>query len=240
MLTFNSSKPISPCQFMPAQRSYLKLEQAKPINLDNVLIHTSYVTRPFSSNGLNQMSKTMHNLKLYHKMSPDILVHGPSNPDEYSNFGLGLELLNNLPHKTNIEIPSFSKQLIAMMDKPFTFIDEYLKFVVDNNFPIVLDTAHLHANGLNVNEMITLFEKYKDSYKYIHLNGNEKAKYLSDIHCPITSDRNKILHVDRLLSNIPKDKIIISESPCGDWNYWVNLSKEYGWNLVKFDEHLNY
>ena len=240
MLTFNSSIPISPCQYMPAQRSYLKMEQAKPINKEDILIHTSYVTRPFSTNGLNQMSKTMRNLKLYHQMSTDILVHGPSNPDEYNNFGLGLGLLNKLQHKTHIEIPSFSKQLIALMDEPYKFIDEYLKFIVDNNFPIVLDTAHLHANGLSTQEMIELFDKYKNNYKYIHLNGNEKAKYLSDIHCPITSETNKIKHVDKLLKALPKDKIIISESPCGDWDYWVNLSKKYGWKLIEFNKYLNY
>lgn len=240
MFTFNSSKPISPCQIMPVQRSYLKESQAKPIGKKDILIHASYVTRPFSNNSLSVMSKTFHNLELYHKMSEDILVHGPSNPDEYNNFGLGLDFLKKLPHKTNIEIPSFSKKLLATIDDHFKFVDEYLNNIVINDFPIVLDTAHLHANGLSTKEMILLFDKYKDNYKYIHLNGNEKNKFLSDVHCPITSELNKMTNVDLLLKSMPHDKIIISESPCRDWDYWVELCKKYKFKLIDFDEALNY
>ena len=240
MFTFNSSKPISPCQMMPVQRSYLRESQAKPINKENILIHTSYVTRPFSNNSLSVMSKTFHNLELYHKISKDILVHGPANVNEYNNFGLGLSFLNKLPNKTHIEIPSFSKELLQIIDNHFEFINNYLDSVVNNNFPIVLDTAHLHANGLNTKEMILLFDKYKNNYKYIHLNGNTKSKFLSDVHCPITSELNKMTNIDLLLKSLPKDKIIISESPCHDWNYWVDLCKKYDFKLVDFDEALNY
>ena len=240
MFTFNSSKPISPCQYMPAQRSYLKESQAKPVNKKDILILTSYVTRPFSKNSLSMISKTFHNLELYHKMSEDILVHGPANPDEYNNFGLGLSFLNKLPNKTINEIPSFSKKLLSTIDDYFKFINDYLDVIVNNGFPIVLDTAHLHANGLNTKEMILLFDKYKNNYKYIHLNGNEKNKFLSDVHCPITSELNKMTHVDLLLKSLPKDKIIISESPCRDWNYWVDLCKTYKFKLIDFNESLNY
>jgi endonuclease IV len=258
MLSFNistSDKKLSkdPCQIMPIQRKYLTqsiVNSYENVNNKNILIHTSYVTKIFTNNALNMLSKVQYNLKCYIELakkigSKYILIHGPSSKEEYDNFGKGLQVIKQLFNDTDInvciEIPSFARSLLTTITDNYNFINNYLDFIIEKlNCEIVLDTAHLHANGLGGKDIAQLIQKYKDNYTFIHLNGNSKAKYCSDVHTPIESSSDKLTYVSFILESIPKDKYLISESPCGDWNYWVELCKKYNLKLVDFNDNYNF
>ena len=271
ILTFNKSSSdkkglnenFDPCQIMVTQRKYLNTEIVNSFieaeKEHKILIHTSYVTKVFSPNAINYLSKVRKNLSEYILVAKKIktkyvLIHGPSTLNEYKNFGFGLQLIIEIFQNTDIipciEIPSFSKDLIKYIDENFKsnytffiklYFDTVLTILKQLQPQIVIDTAHLHANGLNVDEMIELFDEYKDFYDFIHLNGNKREKFLSDIHVPINHDENKIQNVDKLLKYLSTmNKISVSECGVLNWDYWEKLSEKYKFKLVKYDENYNY
>ena len=120
----------------------------------------------------------------------------------------------------------------------YNFICEYLNTVtsfkpVNNQFQIVLDTAHLHSNGLNGIEIIKLCNEYLSYYDFIHMNGNIKDQFKPDIHTPIDSVNDKIKFSEHVVRNIAKlNKICICETKDGDYEYYQELSEEYGYSIV--------
>lgn len=190
-----------------------------------------------------------------------ILFHGPANIDDYHNFTNGLSNIDlNIKDKIIcIEIPAFSKAFIdyikqnpinnslnnsnnQQINQPlnpyYNFICEYLNTVtsfkpVNNQFQIVLDTAHLHSNGLNGIEIIKLCNEYLSYYDFIHMNGNIKDQFKPDIHTPIDSVNDKIKFSEYVVRNIAKlNKICICETKDGDYEYYQELSEEYGYSIV--------
>ena len=189
-----------------------------------------------------------------------ILFHGPANIDDYHNFTNGLSNIDlNIKDKIIcIEIPAFSKAFIDYIkqnpinnspsnpsnnsNQPlnpyYNFICEYLNTVtsfkpVNNQFQIVLDTAHLHSNGLNGIEIIKLCNEYLSYYDFIHMNGNIKDQFKPDIHTPIDSVNDKIKFSEYVVRNIAKlNKICICETKDGDYEYYQELSEEYGYSIV--------
>ena len=162
-----------------------------------------------------------------------------------------------------IEIPAFSKAFIdyikqnviikssnnsnnqqinqssnQQLNPYYNFICEYLNTVtsfkpVNNQFQIVLDTAHLHSNGLNGIEIIKLCNEYLNYYDFIHMNGNIKDQFKPDIHTPIDSVNDKIKFSEYVVRNIAKlNKICICETKDGDYEYYQELSEEYGYSIV--------
>ena len=120
----------------------------------------------------------------------------------------------------------------------YNFICEYLNTVtsfkpVNNQFQIILDTAHLHSNGLNGIEIIKLCNEYLNYYDFIHMNGNIKDQFKPDIHTPIDSVNDKIKFSEYVGRNIAKlNKICICETKDGDYEYYQELSEEYGYSIV--------
>lgn len=147
------------------------------------------------------------------------IINSPSNPSNDSN-----------------------KQINQSSDQPlnpyYNFICEYLNTVtsfkpVNNQFQIVLDTAHLHSNGLNGIEIIKLCNEYLNYYDFIHMNGNIKDQFKPDIHTPIDSVNDKIKFSEYVVRNIAKlNKICICETKDGDYEYYQELSEEYGYSIV--------
>lgn len=147
------------------------------------------------------------------------IINSPSNPSNNSN-----------------------KQINQSSDQPlnpyYNFICEYLNTVtlfkpVNNQFQIVLDTAHLHSNGLNGIEIIKLCNEYLNYYDFIHMNGNIKDQFKPDIHTPIDSVNDKIKFSEYVVRNIAKlNKICICETKDGDYEYYQELSEEYGYSIV--------
>ena len=146
------------------------------------------------------------------------IINSPSNPS------------NDL----NIQINQSNQPL----NPYYNFICEYLNTVtsfkpVNNQFQIVLDTAHLHSNGLNGIEIIKLCNEYLNYYDFIHMNGNIKDQFKPDIHTPIDSVNDKIKFSEYVVRNIAKlNKICICETKDGDYEYYQELSEEYGYSIV--------
>lgn len=148
----------------------------------------------------------------------NVITNSPSNPSNNSN-----QQINQ------------SKQ---PLNPYYNFICEYLNTVtsfkpVNNQFQIVLDTAHLHSNGLNGIEIIKLCNEYLNYYDFIHMNGNIKDQFKPDIHTPIDSVNDKIKFSEYVVRNIAKlNKICICETKDGDYEYYQELSEEYGYSIV--------
>ena len=150
----------------------------------------------------------------------DQITNSPSNPSNNSD---------------NQQINQSSNQ---PLNTYYNFICEYLNTVtsfkpVNNQFQIVLDTAHLHSNGLNGIEIIKLCNEYLSYYDFIHMNGNIKDQFKPDIHTPIDSVNDKIKFSEYVVRNIAKlNKICICETKDGDYEYYQELSEEYGYSIV--------
>ena len=146
------------------------------------------------------------------------IINSPSNPSNNSNKQINQ---SNQP-----------------LNPYYNFICEYLNTVtsfkpVNNQFQIVLDTAHLHSNGLNGIEIIKLCNEYLSYYDFIHMNGNIKDQFKPDIHTPIDSVNDKIKFSEYVVRNIAKlNKICICETKDGDYEYYQELSEEYGYSIV--------
>ena len=142
---------------------------------------------------------------------------------------------NSSNNSNNQQINQSSNQ---QLNPYYNFICEYLNTVtsfkpVNNQFQIVLDTAHLHSNGLNGIEIIKLCNEYLNYYDFIHMNGNIKDQFKPDIHTPIDSVNDKIKFSEYVVRNIAKlNKICICETKDGDYEYYQELSEEYGYSIV--------
>ena len=149
----------------------------------------------------------------------DQITNSPSNPSNNSN--------KQINQSSNQQLNPY-----------YNFICEYLNTVtsfkpVNNQFQIVLDTAHLHSNGLNGIEIIKLCNEYLNYYDFIHMNGNIKDQFKPDIHTPIDSVNDKIKFSEYVVRNIAKlNKICICETKDGDYEYYQELSEEYGYSIV--------
>lgn len=241
----------SPYQIVPFRYFCPDLEFKSYPKVDfqnNILIHSSFTTKPFGNNQLNT-DKSFKNLSYYNLLADKlntkyILIHGPMNVEEYNNFNEGLKHIDNAFDNKIIciEIPAFAKALHMFKNKSnindYDFIINYINNIINfkgnNQFQIVLDTAHLHSNGLSANIMIELLDKFKDYYDFIHLNGNIKDKYTSDIHTQLDSVNDKIDNSYLLWEFVVKlNKICICETKNGDYNYYKLIAKEYGYNIVE-------
>lgn len=267
IITFNKSTTDredfllnhSPYQIVPLHDkffypAYLKT-LPEPSFSNNILIHSSFTTRPFSNKQLrNDYCNT--NLRGYNSIADRlktkyILFHGPANPEEFDNFKDGLSDIDKCFNNKIIciEIPAFTKAMNEMINKfnvsHYDFIDKYFKTVIDysgkNEFQLVIDTAHMHANGLNGKEMFKLMEKYCDWYDFIHMNGNIKDKFKPDVHTQLDSINDKIEFSEYLLRKIVSlNKICVCETKDGDYEYYEEISKEYGYGLVEPNELYSY
>ena len=153
----------------------------------------------------------------------NVITNSPSNPSNNSNQQINQS--SNQPSN-------------QPLNPYYNFICEYLNTVtsfkpVNNQFQIVLDTAHLHSNGLNGIEIIKLCNEYLSYYDFIHMNGNIKDQFKPDIHTPIDSVNDKIKFSEYVVRNIAKlNKICICETKDGDYEYYQELSEEYGYSIV--------
>lgn len=247
----------SPYQIVPTRNYYDKnlMSTYPTIDFENkILIHTSFSTRPFGNKQLNN-SSSYGNLNCYQVLSNNlntkyILIHGPANEEEYNNFNNGLIHIDKAFKNKIIciEIPAFTKNFhIFKKDiDDFEFIDNYLNIIYNfkgnnNTFQMIIDTAHLHSNGLNSSQMFQLLDKYKDNYDFIHLNGNIRDKYTSDIHTQLDSINDKIENSSYLWENVVNlNKICICETKNGDYDYYKLIANEYNYNIVDYNKYYDY
>ena len=263
----NYNKPL---QIMPATTQYLndnainnyplcKTDDDKFIN-DSV-IHTSYITRPWG--GLldeNRFNKFKYLMTKYVKLCYQLkykrlLVHLPSTTSELNNLSEGMNVLikmfNKVPNVILVlEIPSFKSGFKCdVVDYLFNVVINYFDKFVNHNVELCIDTAHMFANGVDCKEMINILEttrnniKLIDCCKIIHLNGNLNPQYKSDIHCPIFDKRNKMSNINLLMEYLSnKNKILIAENTKqhADYNEWKQFADQYNINIVEYNEHGQY
>lgn len=148
------------------------------------------------------------------------------------------QIINSPSNQSNNSNKQINQSSNQPLNPYYNFICEYLNTVtsfkpVNNQFQIVLDTAHLHSNGLNGIEIIKLCNEYLSYYDFIHMNGNIKDQFKPDIHTPIDSVNDKIKFSEYVVRNIAKlNKICICETKDGDYEYYQELSEEYGYSIV--------
>jgi endonuclease IV len=237
------------CQILPVQRGFLNDKIIETYykginNRNNVLIHVSYMCRLFSPAAFTYESKIKALLRQYIKLAKrirtnDILIHGPSNTNEFKNFVTGLELIKSTVESENykgsihIEIPCFSKELLESMSNKFKFCEEYLDTISKFNFGIVFDTAHTFNNGLTNEEVIKLMKKYNKYVTWVHLNGNIRPPSTSDNHCPMFDPKNLIPDYIQFCSDIAKlNKKCISETIHKEYKDWEDFCKQTNFKLV--------
>ena len=254
-----------PFQIMPSTRTVLSdksINSYPKCNNENILIHMNYITKVFKNeaienNSFERISLRQH-VKLARKLgTKNILIHMPSNENELNNLGVGFkvmydELISN-GMIVHLEIASWSKQLISKLTKDTqpkeyvtNFITKILSFMntfAYNDFHIVIDTAHLHANGCDEDDMEYIIMKFKDKIKYIHFNGNINNKFTCDSHTAMFANNNKIKNWQKLSEFCAKlNKICIAEitKTGSEWNEWVNYANEYGFKLVEYNNKYSF
>lgn len=198
-----------------------------------------------------------------------LLVHGPESINEWKLFYGTIDVLKQIVKKVNsanklnkckaeiiIEMPSFKSGFIDYLKTEISltcnkdiknisavdYISYYFDCITKNGFEIVLDTAHLFANGCNVDQMITLFEKYKSNMHICHLNGNKSVQFHPDNHCPIFVEKNNIKDYPKLMEYLSKtDLILVAENGSDGVEYtdWEKFAKQFNLKIVPFNERLN-
>lgn len=232
-------------------------------------VHTSYLTRVFSEKILSVQNFQRTNLLNYLALAErigfsSILIHGPESMREWrfidSSFEIVKELNKEHPDvNVIVEIPSFKGDFINELKQLMTedssvkysksseisvtdYISYYLDRIIKNGFEIVLDTAHLFANGCTVEDMIALFTKYAKNMRICHLNGNKNKMFTSDAHCPIFSTKNQIEKVDVLMRFLAKTSLLmITENTSDGTDYvsWQRFAEFYDLKIIANHENIN-
>lgn len=232
-------------------------------------VHTSYVTRAFGEKMLLpgfQRINILNYLALADRIGFQyVLVHGPESMKEWRILDASLQILHELEEKSKktakiiIEMPAFKgnfinelKELMSTDNsykksdvKDITVLDYltyYFEHITAYNFDIVLDTAHLYANGATVEDMIELYKRFAKNMKITHLNGNKNRQFTSDNHCPIFSDKNKIEGVDRLMTYLSTTNLVlITENASDGVEYieWKRFADKFKISIVPDHPNLN-
>ena len=266
----NVASVSEPFQIMPATRTIISDKQIDAyhnMTNTNIILHMNYITRVFKAEAIESNSKERYSLQQYVKLATklgtkNILLHLPSSSSEMSNLGIGMKVMYDEIIRKNmilhLEIPSWTKEYIrdlhintsASETNTTALVTEYLTKVVKiiDSFPkdscfIVLDTAHLFANGCEANDMIAIVTKFRPYMRYLHLNGNVNYKFTSDSHVPMFSGKNKIKNFDQLCTVIASANLIcIAEvtKEGAEWKDWETFANSFGFKLVKFNKYYCY
>ena len=266
------SKYLQPMQIMPQQRKTITasmLETFPEIKRKRIAcVHTSYVTRPFGEKFLVpgfQQINIVNYLELAKKIGfSNVLVHGPESMKEWTLLEPSLQILHELEQRVKdptviIEMPAFKGNFINELkglmarDESYEkkkpeeitvkdYISYYFDHIVSHNFDIVLDTAHLHANGCTVDDMLFLFKRYEKSMKIVHLNGNKNKMYTSDAHCPMFSERNTIKDVDKLMRYLSSTSLVLiteNATEGAEYKQWQQFAEKYKLKIIPEHPNLN-
>lgn len=277
LLTFNKSITNrgdfaidrNPYQIMPERSRFITDPFVKSFpqcdKENDILIHVSYITRPFSSTYIacDRISNLRSGLAGYVNLAKrlntkHILIHGPDNADGWSNLGIGMGIIRDAIKGTNImihiEVPSMSVELLKSLRTSLEkeswdsanslYIDSILQFKNELNgqLRIVLDTAHLHANGMNGEQIGQAIESYRNDSVFVHLNGNERAQFTHDSHCQIFSTLNKIPNVDKLMkfvSEIPLIYVAENNKHSSSYDEWKGFCTKHNLDIVPYNDGLS-
>lgn len=266
----NIASVSEPFQMMPATRTIMsdkQIEAYKNAANDKIILHMNYVTRVFKPEAIEVESKERYSLRQYVKLATklgtrNILLHLPCSSNEMSNLGIGMKVMHDEIIRKNmilhLEIPSWTKEYIKELglnastsegngtEAVIEYLTKVLKII--ESFPkdscfIVLDTAHMFANGCEADDMIRIVQKFRPFMRYLHLNGNVNYKFTSDSHVPMFSGKNKIKNFEGMCSAIASEGLIcVAEvtKEGGEWKDWEDFAERFGFRLVKFNEKFCY
>lgn len=265
VLTFNASvvdKNVvtvikEPFQIMPSTRNYLTdatISKYPESGNENLLIHMNYITKPFGDNAIESNSRVRYSLRQYCKLvqqlkTKDVLIHMPSNLNELRNLTQGLSVINDelCSHGVHVhlEIACWSMELANELKVNQSNAVECVSKFIDTiltrcaryggKFSIVLDTAHLLANGCSAEKQMILFDKYRNHMKYAHLNGNLNGMFTSDSHVPIWHTKSRLVDFQTLSRHVSGLGLIcVAEITKAGDNYdrWKQFSDSMGFELV--------
>ena len=248
-----------PFQIMPGGRKVVSsadIEKFPTGKNPNVLIHSTYICRPFGDESKSDLAR--HCLKGYAQIarrlgSRNVLVHMPYSPAELERFGPGIELIRESlePYECELHLEtepltiSLRKQLDLSEGNAYSVYTSYVEklFEVAPDAKLVVDTAHLFANGLDTDDQIRFIEKFKSKITFIHLNGNMNGKFRPDKHVPMFDARNKLCAADKLSSYIAKLRkmCIVENSTEGATRpKWDEYADRFGFSIVSNFECFSY
>lgn len=249
-----------PFQIMPGGRSTLTTDELTtflPSSDPNILIHASYITRPFSASPKPYTKLNLKNYSLLAKRlgTKNILIHMPSSCEEYEHYTNGIEMIceyicsqdcichletNPLTKDLRLELGITKTNAVEEYEKYIKTLFDLLPDKYCKSFRIVVDTAHLFANGFSGEDIIKFLKKHESKIEFIHLNGNKNAMFTRDNHVPMyDSIANKIDHVDEIMKEISKmKKFLIAEDSTvkGTYEEWKEFCKKYGIKIVEYNK----
>ena len=218
ILTFNAStvnrKQLSlikcPFQIMPGGRSTLtSADVEKFIESKNpdILIHSSYITRPFGKAGpVTEMN--LHNyVELGKRLgTKDILMHMPSSKQEYENFQRGLSMLIDIVIRkgfnVHLEITAFAKDLRSKLE---LCLEELPKIKLIKHLNTIVHDSHDIDSGRDVdheNPMKISMNSSASGEIELKINGRasdtSKPETYQELSFKIISD-----YIDELFGYIP-------------------------------------
>lgn len=248
-----------PFQVMPGGRSVLSSKQIDEFPTGenpNVLIHSTYIVRPFGDPEKLHVAKLCltNYARLAKKIgSTAVLVHMPASPNELTRFGQGIELIDEcltpygcvLHLETEPLTKSMRDKLEMNEENAYEIYCNYTDrlFEVARDARLVVDTAHLFANGLSADDQISFIERYKEQIDFIHLNGNSNNRFHSDKHTPMFSANNKIANSDKLVRAIVAlGKTCIAENSTEGSTRakWIDYADKLGFILPPNFKCFNY
>ena len=241
--------PDYPVQIIPYSRTRINEAEIKcyPIRTVNNggVVHVSYLCHPFGKRFEEFSNVNM--LKTYKKLCERIkynfLCHGPSNSFEMENIEKGMavirEVFKDFTETVIIEIPSFNSGMKIPLDDYISKISK--EFPETTKFGFCIDTAHMWANGCDTQEIIRLCKKYKNLITVIHLNGNEKEQFRSDVHVEIFNSKSKLTNIKDMMNFFKENKwLMIAEVTRAEFGYndWKTFADSYEIPIVDFSPKL--
>lgn len=253
----------TPIQCMPStQRSLADntIDAYPVMHNSSILIHMNYTTKVFNNKAIENNSYERYTLRQYVKLAnklgtKDILIHLPESINELYNLQSGIQVIKeeiiNQGCTVHLEIPSWSHDLLQAIknmsgsDDPIEYTNYYFTTILDEltalpvlTYYLVMDTAHLFANGCGGKQIIKIIDRHIDLIKYIHFNGNINVMFKSDIHVQMFSPKNKITDWNLLSTYCSgAGKVCVAENTKQHvtWDEWMRFADEYNFELVPFN-----
>jgi len=241
--------PEFPVQIIPYSRTRIIEQEINcyPIRSKNNggIVHSTYLCRPFGKK-LEQFDN-INVLRTYktlcERIKYNFLVHGPANDFEMSNLEKGFSILREVfkdfNQKVLIEIPSFNSGFKIPVPE---YLEKILsEFPEGSKFEICLDTAHMFANGCQTNDIIEICKRFEKYVSVIHLNGNEKEQFQSDVHVEIFNPESKMKNIKEMMQYfVSKKFLLVAEIRRGKYGYsdWKKFCDSYNLPIVDFSEKL--
>lgn len=205
---------------------------------------------PFGREDLRYMS--IHCIELYRRLaekmgSAAVLLHMPASPKELANFPVAIEMMRKKKIDLidiNLETVPLTKEMQKRLgltaenafDVYCNLIDEIFKIAPE--CPLVVDTAHLFACGLNGLDQVKFLQRYRSRITWIHLNGVCSPMFAQDIHTPICKPGgdNKLTEIDEIMKEIVGGGyrcIAENNKRTARRDEWEAFAAKYGMSIVE-------